>query len=100
MNILQDAGQIYVQNAMKRNDEAANAALAANAAKIDFSVFEHIKTMHDNTRGVFEPMDAMELDEIQEKKETFKAAGLDDYYADAGSGQGGAVCTFCGADRL
>lgn len=76
MSILNDANQIYIQSAMKRNDEAKNAELAKNAEGIDWGIFENIKTMHDNTRGVFAPLGAVEVDEIKERAEEFKAAGI------------------------
>ena len=76
MSILNDANQIYIQSAIKRNDEAKNAELAKNAEGIDWGIFENIKTMHDNTRGVFAPLGAVEVDEIKERANEFKEAGI------------------------
>lgn len=76
MSILNDENQIYIQSAIKRNDEAKNAELAKNAEGIDWGIFENIKTMHDNTRGVFAPLGAVEVDEIKERADEFKAAGI------------------------
>lgn len=76
MSILNDANQIYIQSAIKRNNEAKNAELAKNAEGIDWGIFENIKTMHDNTRGVFAPLGAVEVDEIKERANEFKEAGI------------------------
>ncbi len=76
MSILNDVNQIYIQSAIKRNDEAKNAELAKNAEGIDWNIFENIKTMHDNNRGVFAPLGATEVDEIKARADEFKAAGI------------------------
>ncbi len=76
MSILNDTNQIYIQGAIKRNDEVKNAELAKNAEGIDWGIFDNIKTMHDNNRGVFAPLGATEVEEINARAEEFKTAGI------------------------
>lgn len=76
MSILNDKNQVYVQAAVERNDAASNEVLAKNAEAIDFTIFDNIKTMSENNRGVFAPLDAMEVSEIKEREAEFRAAGI------------------------
>lgn len=77
MDILNDKKQCYIQKALEMNSDADNAALKAKLEKVDWSVLDQIhKKSTINERGVFAPLDAVEVKEIEERKEEFKALGL------------------------
>lgn len=76
MEILNDKNQIYLQSAMSRNNAEQNEILKKKAEGIDWSVFEYIKNKEEKKRGFFEPLDAVEISEIQEREAEFKAEGM------------------------
>ena len=76
MNILNDSNQIYLQSAMERNTDEENEILKKNLETIDWSIFEHIKNKEEKERGVFAPLEAIEVEQIKEKEAEFKAAGI------------------------
>ncbi len=77
MNILEEKKQCYIQNALAANSEAENAVLKEKLETIDWSILNEIERKATvNERGVFAPLDAVEVTEIEARKEEFKAAGL------------------------
>ena len=55
-----------------------NAALKERLERIDWSILEHIQRKETvNERGVFAPLEAVEVPEIEARRDEFKAAGQD-----------------------
>ena len=77
MNIFEEKKQCYIQNALAANSEAENVALKEKLETIDWTILKEIERKATvNERGVFAPLDAVEVTEIEARKEEFKAAGL------------------------
>ena len=78
MKIWEDEKQVYIRAAMERNTPEQNAALKERLERIDWSILEHIQRKETvNERGVFAPLEAVEVPEIEARRDEFKAAGLD-----------------------
>ena len=78
MKIWEDEKQVYIRAAMERNMPEQNAALKERLERIDWSILEHIQRKETvNERGVFAPLEAVEVPEIEARRDEFKAAGLD-----------------------
>ena len=78
MNILADEKQIYIKAAMEQCDAAEKQELEQKLTAVDWSILEHIEKKETvNERGVFAPLDAVEVAEIQSRGEEFKQIGLD-----------------------
>ncbi len=76
MKIWEDEKQCYIRAAMERNSAEANEHLKAELEKIDWSVLEHIERRETvNERGVFAPLEAVEISEIEERREEFYSIG-------------------------
>lgn len=76
MKIWEDEKQCYIRAAMKRNSVEENEKLKAELEKIDWSVLEHIERRETvNERGVFAPLEAVEISEIEERREEFETLG-------------------------
>ena len=77
MKIWEDDNQKYIKAMMEKNTTQQNGELTKRLEKIDFSVLEHIERKETvNERGVFAPLDAVEVGEIEARGEEFKETGL------------------------
>ena len=62
---------------MEKNSEAENEALKAQLDAIDWSVLEQIERKETvNERGVFAPLEAVETDEIERRRDEFHELGI------------------------
>ena len=78
MKIWEDEKQVYIRASMERNTPEQNAALKERLEQIDWSILEHIQRKETvNERGVFAPLEAVEVPEIEARRDEFKAAGQD-----------------------
>lgn len=76
MKIWEDEKQCYIKAAMERNSAEENEKLKEELEKIDWSVLEHIKRKETvNERGVFAPLEAVEISEIEKRRSEFDALG-------------------------
>ncbi len=77
MNILEDKNQCYIKKAYENCNAEEKAALKEKLEKIDWSVLEQIERKETvNERGVFAPLDAVEVPEIEARKDEFKTLGI------------------------
>lgn len=77
MHIWEDERQCYIKAAMEKNTAEENELLKARLDEIDWSIFDHIERKETvNERGVFAPLEAVEIREIRERKEEFKEIGM------------------------
>lgn len=77
MHIWEDERQCYIKAAMEKNTAEENELLKARLDEIDWSIFDHIERKETvNERGVFAPLEAVEISEIRERKEEFKEIGM------------------------
>ena len=77
MKIWEDERQCYIRAAMEKNSEAENEALKAQLDAIDWSVLEQIERKETvNERGVFAPLEAVETDEIERRRDEFHELGI------------------------
>ena len=77
MKIWEDDNQKYIKAMMEKNTTERNEKLTKRLEEIDFSVLEHIERKETvNERGVFAPLDAVEVSEIEARGDEFKELGL------------------------
>ena len=77
MKIWEDERQCYIRAAMEKNSDAENEALKAQLDAIDWSVLEQIERKETvNERGVFAPLEAVEVEEIARRKDEFLELGI------------------------
>lgn len=77
MKIWEDNNQKYIKAMMEKNTTEQNEKLMKRLEEIDFSVLEHIERKETvNERGVFAPLDAVEVGEIEARGDEFKELGL------------------------
>lgn len=77
MKIWEDDNQKYIKAMMEKNTTEQNEKLTKRLEEIDFSVLEHIERKETvNERGVFDPLDAVEVSEIEARGAEFKELGL------------------------
>ena len=77
MKIWEDDNQKYIKAMMEKNTTEQNEKLTKRLEEIDFSVLEHIERKETvNERGVFAPLDAVEVSEIEARWAEFKGLGL------------------------
>lgn len=77
MKIWEDDNQKYIKAMMEKNTTERNEKLTKRLEEIDFSVLEHIERKETvNERGVFAPLDAVEVSEIEARGAEFKGLGL------------------------
>ena len=77
MKIWEDDNQKYIKAMMEKNTTEQNEKLTKRLEEIDFSVLEHIERKETvNERGVFAPLDAVEVSEIDARGAEFKELGL------------------------
>lgn len=77
MKIWEDDNQKYIKAMMEKNTTEQNEKLTRRLEEIDFSVLEHIERKETvNERGVFAPLDAVEVSEIEARGAEFKELGL------------------------
>ncbi|MBO5070939.1 MAG: UDPGP type 1 family protein [Roseburia sp.] len=77
MNIWEDERQCYIRAAMEKNSPEENEVLKEQLKKIDWSILEHIERKETvNERGVFAPLEAVEISEITAREAEFREIGL------------------------
>lgn len=77
MKIWEDDNQKYIKAMMEKNTTEQNEKLTKRLEEIDFSVLEHIERKETvNERGVFAPLEAVEVSEIEARGAEFKELGL------------------------
>ena len=77
MKIWEDDNQKYIKAMMEKNTTEQNEKLTKRLEEIDFSVLEHIDRKETvNERGVFAPLDSVEVSEIEARGAEFKELGL------------------------
>jgi len=77
MKIWEEDNQKYIKAMMEKNTTEQNEKLTKRLEEIDFSVLEHIERKETvNERGVFAPLDAVEVSEIEARGAEFKELGL------------------------
>ena len=77
MKIWEDERQCYIRAVMEKNSEAENEALKAQLDAIDWSVLEQIERKETvNERGVFAPLEAVETEEIERRRDEFRELGI------------------------
>ena len=77
MKIWEDDNQKYIKAMMEKNTTEQNEKLTKRLEEIDFSVLDHIERKETvNERGVFAPLDAVEVSEIEARGAEFKELGL------------------------
>lgn len=77
MKIWEDDNQKYIKAMMEKNTTEQNEKLTKRLEEIYFSVLEHIERKETvNERGVFAPLDAVEVSEIEARGAEFKELGL------------------------
>lgn len=78
MKIWEDENQTYIKAAMGRNSAEQNEELKKKLEKIDWTILNHIERKETvNERGVFAPLDAVEVSDIEAGKEKFLKLGLE-----------------------
>ncbi len=78
MKIYEDEKQVYIKAALEMSTSAEQAVLKEKLDTVDWSVLDNLA--HKDTglkRGVFAPLDAVEVSEIQAREDEFKKIGLD-----------------------
>ncbi len=76
MEIWEDEKQIYIRAAMEANTPEENEALKEALRAVDWSVLEHISRRETvNERGAFAPLAAVEVSEIEARRDEFKELG-------------------------
>lgn len=77
MKLWEDERQCYIRAAMEQNTPEENEVLKKRLEEIDWSVFEHVDRKETvNERGVFAPLEAVELAEIRAREQEFREIGL------------------------
>lgn len=72
-----DYGQEQILRYYDELNDESKLALENEIINTDFEVLKAIETKGESERGTFEPMQSMELDEIESKKNEFKKIGLE-----------------------
>lgn len=72
-----DYGQEQILRYYDELNDESKLALENEIINTDFEVLRAIETKGESERGTFEPMQSMELDEIESKKDEFKKIGLE-----------------------
>ena len=77
MNIWENENQSYIRASMERNTPEQNEVLKKQLEQIDWKILENIERKETvNERGVFAPLEAVEVPEIEARKDEFMEAGL------------------------
>lgn len=77
MKIYEDEKQCYIKAALELGTSEENEQLKAKLDAIDWSVLDNLAHKEAvKKRGVFAPLDAVEISEIEARKEEFKEIGL------------------------
>jgi len=78
MKIWEDEKQCYIRAALEKNTPEGKEALKKRLDAIDWSVLAHIERKETvNERGVFAPLEAVEIDEIQSREAEFCKIGIE-----------------------
>lgn len=77
MKIWEDENQCYIRAALRESTPEEQEALKRRLEEIDWSVLEQIERKETiNERGVFAPLEAVEIDEIKSRGEEFRRLGI------------------------
>ncbi len=77
MKIWEDEKQCYIRAAIEKNTPEEKEALKKRLDAIDWSLLEHIERKETiNERGVFAPLEAVEIDEIRAREAEFREIGI------------------------
>ena len=77
MHIWEEEKQCYIRTVMEKNTPQENEILKGRLDEIDWTVLDHIQRKETvNERGVFAPLEAVEISEIEARKTEFKETGL------------------------
>ena len=77
MKIYEDEKQCYIKAALEMGTPEEQEQLKAKLDAIDWTILENLKLREAvNARGVFAPLDAVEVSEIEARKEEFREIGL------------------------
>ncbi len=76
MNILEQPNQGYLRKAYESGNDAEKKILQENLADIDWSFLELINKKEEEDNSVISPIEAVDAKTIEEKKASFKEAGL------------------------
>ncbi len=77
MKIYEDEKQCYIKAALEMGTPEEQEQLKAKLDAIDWSILENLEHKDAvNARGVFAPLDAVEVSEIEARKDEFKEIGL------------------------
>ena len=74
---LEAFGQTHLLRFFDQLDENQHSSLLAQIEQLDLSVLAQSDSEKDVQRGVFEPLGAVTLDEIQQNKKQFRTTGLE-----------------------
>lgn len=78
MKIWEDEKQCYIRAALEKNTPEGKEALKKRLDAIDWSVLAHIERKETvNERGVFAPLEAVEIDEIRSREAEFCKIGME-----------------------
>ena len=77
MRIYEDEKQRYIQAALAMGTPEEQEQLKAKLDEIDWSVLDNLSQVDQgHERGVFAPLDAVEVSEIEARKDEFREIGL------------------------
>ncbi len=77
MKIWEDEKQCYIRAALEKSTPEGKEALKQRLDAVDWSVLEHIERKETvNERGVFAPLEAVEIDEIKSREAEFRKLGI------------------------
>lgn len=74
---LEKYGQLHVLDSYDKLDQSEQSVLLKQIEAIDFSVIDAYKHMAEAEKGVISPLTAMEIEEIEARKEEFLSVGLE-----------------------
>ena len=77
MRIYDDEKQIYVKKALEMSTLEEQNQLKEQLDNIDWSILDNLLNKNNNNlRGTFTPLNAIEIPEIEKRKDEFKEIGL------------------------
>lgn len=75
MNLLEDKKQYYIRSAYEACDPAEKEQLLNNLKEVDWTILENLEKK-ETERGTFSPIEAVDVRELEERREEFLKAGL------------------------
>ena len=76
MRIYEDEKQCYIKAALEMSTLEEQEQLKNQLDTIDWSILDNLSNKNHNLRGTFSPLNAVEISEIEKRKEEFKEIGL------------------------